>query len=76
LPASALADPAATPSPSPSASPAGLRPIGEVVTNDRRPEPIGITSQPTFVIDRAHIEAFGDRTVGDALQDVPGVELF
>ncbi len=76
LRAPAYADSAATPSPSPSASPAGLRPIGEVVTNDRRPEPIGLTSQPTFVIDRAHIEAFGDRTVDDALRDVPGVELF
>ncbi|MBD5635485.1 MAG: TonB-dependent receptor, partial [Candidatus Eremiobacteraeota bacterium] len=38
--------------------------------------PIGLTSQPTFVVDRARIEAYGDRTVADALQDVPGVELF
>jgi vitamin B12 transporter len=53
-----------------------LRPIGEVVTSDRKPEPIGLTSQPTFVIDRTRIESYGDRTVADALQDVPGVELF
>jgi vitamin B12 transporter len=53
-----------------------LREIGDVVTSDRKPEPIGLTSQPTFVIDRARIEAFGDRTVADALQDVPGVEVF
>ncbi|MBD5655787.1 MAG: TonB-dependent receptor [Candidatus Eremiobacteraeota bacterium] len=74
-PRAEAAEPA--PSPSPSAVPAAvLRPIGEVVTSDRKPEPIGLTSQPTFVIDRARIESFGDRTVADALQDVPGVELF
>jgi vitamin B12 transporter len=70
---------AAAPAPaaSPTASPGpALRPIGEVVTNDRRPEPIGLTSQPTFVVDRTRIEAYGDRTVADALQDVPGVEIF
>jgi vitamin B12 transporter len=73
----AVPAPATSPAPSSSASPsASLRPIGEVVTNDRKPEPIGMTSQPTFVVDRARIESFGDRTVADALQDVPGVELF
>ena len=74
MPASADVLPA--PSPSPSASPSGaLRPIGEVTTSDRKPEPIGLTSRPTFVIDRSRIESFGDRTVADALQDVPGVQL-
>jgi vitamin B12 transporter len=68
------AAPSPAPSPSPSA-PSALRPIGEVVTSDRKPEPIGLTSQPTFVVDRARIEAYGDRTVADALADVPGVEL-
>jgi vitamin B12 transporter len=66
--------PAPSPEPSASAMPA-LRPIGNVVTSDRKSEPIGLTSQPTFVIDRSHIESFGDRTVADALQDVPGVEI-
>jgi vitamin B12 transporter len=67
---------AKTPAPAPSPSPTGaLRPIGEVVTSDRKPEPIGLTSQPTFVVDRATIESYGDRTVADALQDVPGVQL-
>jgi len=71
----ALADIA--PSPAPSASPtAALRTIGTVVTSDRKPEPIGLTSQPTFVIDRARIDSFGDRSVADALQAVPGVEIF
>ena len=71
----ATAEPAPVPSPSPSAA-AALRPIGEVVTSGRKPEPIGLTSQPTFVVDRARIESFGDRTVADALQAVPGFELF
>jgi vitamin B12 transporter len=73
---------AAAPSPSPSASATSaasaspvLRPIGDVVTSDRRSEPIGLTSEPTFVVDRARIDAYGDRTVADALADVPGVEL-
>jgi outer membrane cobalamin receptor len=54
-----------------------LREIGSaVVTSDRREEPIGQTSRPTFVVDRAQIDAYGARTVADALQGVPGVELF
>ena len=70
------ADVAPTPTPTASPGAATLRPIGEVTTSDRRPEPIGLTSKPTFVIDRTRIESYGDRTVADALQDVPGVELF
>lgn len=72
-PPGAAATPA--PSPSPSASPATLPEIGRVFTSDRRSEPIGQTSRPTYVVDREHIEAYGARTVGDALQEVPGVEL-
>jgi vitamin B12 transporter len=70
-----VAAPEPSPSPSPSGSP-GLREIGQVVTSDRRSEPIGQTSRPTFVVDRAQIDAYGARTVADALQGVPGVELF
>jgi vitamin B12 transporter len=71
------AAPQPAPSPSPSPSPAALRQIGRaVVTSDRQKEPIGQTSRPTFVVDRAQIEAYGARTVADALQGVPGVELF
>jgi vitamin B12 transporter len=70
---------AATPetSPSPAASPSGaLTQIGRVFTSDRRSEPIGETSRPTFVIDRTSIEAYGARTVADALADVPGLESY
>jgi len=64
----------AMPSPAPSASP--LTEIGRVTTSDRRSEPIGQTSRATFIIDRARIENEGARTIAEALQDVPGVQLF
>jgi len=73
----AAAESAPSPAPSPSESPsAALREIGRVVTADRRGEPIADTSRPTFVVDRARIDAYGARTVADALVGVPGVELF
>jgi vitamin B12 transporter len=61
------------PSPSPSAEP---HEIGRVSTSDRRIEPLGAASRPTFVVDRAQIEAYGARSVADALQDVPGLNVF
>ena len=60
----------ASPAPSP------LPEIGRVVTSDRRDAPVGTSSRPTFVVDRARIEASGARTVADALIGVPGVKLF
>jgi vitamin B12 transporter len=60
------------PSPSPSSSP-GLHEIGRVVTSDRRSEPLASVTKPTFVVDRATMDAYGLTTVGSALQDVPGV---
>ncbi len=60
------------PSPSPSAEP---HEIGRVSTADRRVEPIGTTTRPTFVVDGAQIEAYGARSVADALQDVPGFTM-
>ncbi len=65
---------AQTPAPSP--SPSELTEIGRVTTSDRRPEPIDRTSRPTFVITRAHFEAEGARTVGEALALVPGIPTF
>jgi vitamin B12 transporter len=74
--AGAATQPVASPAPSPSASPSGaLRELGRVVTSDRRGEPISQTSRPTFVVDRARIDAYGARTVADALVGVPGVQL-
>jgi len=68
---------APTPTPSPSPSPAGgLQQIGTVTTADRKTEPIGQDSKPTFVVTRANIDATGARTVADALAGVPGVDLF
>jgi vitamin B12 transporter len=67
------------PSPSPSASPAGsiaLKQIGRVVTSDRRSESADQSSRPTYVVDREQIDDYGARTVADALQGVPGVDLF
>jgi vitamin B12 transporter len=62
------------PAPAPSAS--ALPEIGTVTTSDRHNEPIANTTHPTFVVDRSTIEAFGSRTVGEALANVPGVNLF
>ncbi|GAC1302299.1 MAG: TonB-dependent receptor [Vulcanimicrobiaceae bacterium] len=50
--------------------------IGRVTTSDRRVEPVGQTSRPTFVVTRARIEAYGARTVSEALRGVPGVQQF
>ncbi len=71
-----LAAPAAAQTaPAPSPSPSPLPDIGRVVTSDRHEEPVTNTTRPTFVVDRAAIEARGDRTVADALAGVPGVTL-
>jgi vitamin B12 transporter len=66
----ALADP----SPEPTATPAPE--IGRVSTSDRHDEPIERTTRSTFIVDRADMEARGERTVADALTDVPGVEIY
>jgi len=69
-PAAALA----APSPQPSATSAGE--IGRVSTSDRHDEPIERTTRATYVVDRTHIEARGERTIADAIADVPGVEVY
>ncbi len=73
-PSHALAQTAPVPTPAPSASP--IAQIGSVTTSDRRAEPLANTTRPTFVVDRSTIESFGSRTVGEALANVPGVDLF
>ena len=62
--------------PSQAPSPSPLPEIGRVTTSDRHSEPVGQSSRPTFIIDRSRIENGGARTIADALQDVPGVQLF
>ena len=68
----ALADPAPTPTP----APATQAEIGRVSTSDRHDEPIDRTTRTTFVVDRAQIEARSDRTIADALVNVPGVDIY
>lgn len=63
----------ASPSPSPSATPPSE--IGHVVTSDRRSEALTNTTRPTFVVDRSRIEAYGARSIGDALANVPGFDF-
>ncbi|HEX3549238.1 MAG TPA: TonB-dependent receptor [Candidatus Elarobacter sp.] len=74
--ACAVAAAAQSPLPSPSPSPSAIPEIGRVVTSDRRPEAASNATRPTFVVDRATIDSFGSRTIGDALENVPGVGLF
>jgi vitamin B12 transporter len=69
-----LAGAQTAPTPAPSASPLGE--IGSVSTSDRRIEPLSNTTHPTYVIDRAAIESAGYRTIGDALANVPGMNIF
>jgi vitamin B12 transporter len=62
--------------PTPAPSTSSLPEIGTVTTSDRHSEPLARTTHPTFVVDRNTIENFGSRTVGDALANVPGMNVF
>lgn len=62
---------AATPTPSPQPSE-----IGHVTTVDRQDEPVTVTTRPTYIVERATIQARGDRTVAQALREIPGVTMF
>jgi len=64
----------AAPTPAPSPSP--LIEIGRVTTSDRHDEPISSTTRTTFVVTQAQMEASGDKTIADALENVPGVEIY
>jgi vitamin B12 transporter len=68
--ATAVAAPAPAPSPSP------LSEIGRISTSDRHDEPIANTTRTTFVVTQAQIQTRGDKTIADALEDVPGVEIY
>ena len=73
-PGLAQTEPAPVVSPSPAAS--ALPEIGRVVTSDRRAEALTKATRPTYVVDRSTIDAFGSRTVSDALGNLSGVSLF
>ncbi len=66
---------AAAASPSPSPSPSAVPQIAHVVTSDRGPESAARTARTTYVVTAAQIAQNGDRTVADAIQDVPGVNI-
>lgn len=64
---------AASPSPSPSPTPVPL--IAHVVTSDRGVESAQRTARTTYVVTAAQIVRDGDRTVADAIANVPGVNI-
>lgn len=66
--ARALAAPAPSPSPVPPV-------IQRVVTSDRGSESAARTARTTYVVTAAQIARDGDRTIADALANVPGVNL-
>jgi vitamin B12 transporter len=61
--------------PSPSPSPTAVPEIAHVVTSDRGLESAARTARTTYVVTAAQIARDGDRTVADAIQAVPGVNL-
>jgi vitamin B12 transporter len=62
-------------SPSPSPSPTVGPQIAHVVTSDRGLESASRTARTTYVVTAAQIARDGDRTVADAIQNVPGVDV-
>lgn len=62
-------------SPSPSPSPTVGPQIAHVVTSDRTLESAARTARTTYVVTAAQIATNGDRTVADAIEDVPGVNV-
>jgi len=74
--AAAVAAPAGASTAAPTPSPSPLTEIGRVTTSDRHDEPIANTTRTTFVVTQAQIQANGDKTIADALESVPGVEIY
>ncbi len=66
---------AASASPSPSPSPTAVPEIAHVVTSDRSVESAARAARTTYVVTATQIARDGDRTVADAIQDIPGVNL-
>jgi vitamin B12 transporter len=62
-------------SPSPAASPTPVPEIAHVVTSDRGVESATRTARTTYVITAAQIARDGDRTVADAIEAIPGVNV-
>jgi outer membrane receptor protein involved in Fe transport len=62
-----------TPTPSPSPSP--LANIAHVTTSDRGTEAATRAARTTYVVTAADIARNGNRTVADAIENLPGVEI-
>ncbi|MGD0968864.1 MAG: TonB-dependent receptor [Candidatus Aquilonibacter sp.] len=62
-------------SPSPSPSPSALPQIAHVVTSDRSDETLRNSVRTTYVVSADDIARNGYRTVADALENIPGVEI-
>lgn len=62
-------------SPSPSPSPTVVPQIAHVVTSDRGIESAARTARTTYVVTAAQIARDGDRTVADAIEQIPGVNV-
>lgn len=73
LMAAAVAAAVSTPTPSPSASP--VPEIAHVVTSDRSSESAAHAARTTYVVTAADIARNGDRTIADAIENIPGVNV-
>jgi vitamin B12 transporter len=61
--------------PTPSPSPSSIPEITHVYTTDRSDETLKNATRTTYVVTRDQIVRNGYRTIGEALQDLPGVEI-
>lgn len=61
--------------PSPSPSPSAIPDIAHVYTTDRSDETLKNATRTTYVVTREQIARYGYRTIGEALQSVPGVDV-
>ncbi|HZY97648.1 MAG TPA: TonB-dependent receptor [Candidatus Cybelea sp.] len=62
-------------SPTPSPSPTAVPEIAHVVTSDRGLESAARAARTTYVVTAAQIARDGDRTVADAIEAIPGVNV-
>ncbi len=70
-----LAAATVTLSPSPTPTPSSLPQIAHVVTSDRTDETLRNSVRSTYIVTAGDIARIGYRTVADALENIPGVEI-
>lgn len=59
----------------PSPAPTSLPEIGHVVTSDRQNETLTQSARTTYTVSKSEIIRKGLRTIADALEDLPGINL-